>query len=97
MNKIKFLIKAILKLNYKEMFRVARKISAEHGRLTLLTFFDIIYCGLRYGAGYMDYLEFEFYLLNGRQRKTYLTRAKNNEIVRKYNNKEYNHYLNNKI
>jgi hypothetical protein len=97
MKKIKFLIKAILKMNYKEMFRIARKISKEHGKLTIITFIDIIWCGLRYGAGYMDYLEFEFYLLNGSQRKTFLTRAKNNEIVRKYNNKEYNHYLNNKI
>ena len=97
MKKIKFLVKAILKMNYKEMFRIARKISKEHGKLTLFTFIDIIWCGFRYGAGYMDYLEFEFYLLNGSQRKTFLTRAKNNEIVRKYNNKEYNHYLNNKI
>ena len=97
MNKIKFLIKAILKMNYKEMFRVAKKISSEHRRLTLFIFFDIIFCGIRYGAGYMDYLEFEFYLLNSKQRKTFLTRAKNNEIVRKYNNKEFNHFLNNKI
>jgi hypothetical protein len=97
MNKIKFLIKAILKMNYKEMFNVARKISREHNRLSLITFIDIVWCGLRYGAGYMDYLEFEFYLLNGEQRKTFLTRAKNNEIVRKYNNKEFNHLLNNKI
>ena len=97
MKRIKFLIKAILKMNYKEMFNVARKISVEHNRLVLFTFFDIIYCGLRYGAGYMDYLEFEFYLLNPSERKTFLTRAKNNEIVRKYNNKEYNHLLNNKI
>ena len=89
MKKIKFLIKAILKMNYKEMFRVARKISSEHGKLTLFTFFDIIWCGFRYGAGYMDYLEFEFYLLNPSQRKTFLTRAKNNEIVRKYNNTQF--------
>ena len=62
MKKLKFLIKAILKMNYKEMFKVAHKISVEHNRLSLFTFFDIIWCGLRYGAGYMDYLEFEFKL-----------------------------------
>ena len=48
----------------------------------------MIKCGFKYQAGYYDYLEFEFYLLNDKQRSTYLTRGKNNEIIRKYNNKE---------
>ena len=48
----------------------------------------MIKCGFKYQAGYYDYLEFEFYLLNDKQRSTYLTRGKNNEIIRKYNNKK---------
>ena len=47
--------------------------------------------------GYYDYQEFEFYNLNKEERKTYLTRGKNNEIVRTYNNKSYFHNFENKI
>ena len=40
---------------------------------------------------------FEFYLLNKEERKTYLTRAKNNSIVRRYNKKEDFYLLDDKV
>lgn len=46
--------------------------------------------------GYYDYQEFEFYNLNKEERKTYLTRGKNNEIVRIYNDKSFFHNFENK-
>ena len=57
---------------------------------------DMIVCSNKYGTGYYDYQEFEFYNLNKLERKTYLTRVKNNAIVRKYNNKEYFKYFDDK-
>ena len=57
----------------------------------------MIWCALKYQAGYMDYWLFEMDTLNNKQRKTIVTRGKNNEIVKKYNNQEYIKYLNNKI
>ncbi len=49
---------------------------------------DMMWCASIYGAGPYDYQEFEFYNLNRKERKTYLTRAKNNKIVRNFNKKE---------
>lgn len=88
MHKIIYLIKRIFGLNYKQMFKIANKISKKTGKIRLFIVIDMIKCGFTYQAGYYDYLEFEFYLLNKSQRKTYLTRGINNEIVRKYNDKE---------
>ena len=48
---------------------------------------DMMWCASIYGAGPYDYQEFEFYNLNRKERKTYLTRAKNNKIVRDFNPK----------
>ena len=44
----------------------------------------------------MDYDLFEMYNLSKEQRNTYITRGRNNEIVSKYNNKEYFHIFENK-
>ncbi len=87
MRKIKYLFKRILALDYKNMISVCKTICKKENKFFLAIYIDMIICGFKYQAGYYDYLEFEFYNLNRRQRKTYLTRGKNNEIVRKYNNK----------
>ncbi len=88
MRKAVYLIKRIMGLDYKNMFKIAKKISKKIHKGRLFIVMDMVKCGLKYQAGYYDYLEFEFYLLNSKERSTYLTRGKNNEIIRKYNNKE---------
>lgn len=97
MHKIIYLIKRIFQLDYINMFKVSKHISKKANKSRIYILFDIIHCGLVYQAGYYDYQEFEFYNLNKEQRKTYLTRGKNNEIIRKFNNPDYFHFIDNKI
>lgn len=92
-----YLIKRILHLDYKNMFKIAKSISKKTGKNRFLLLLDIVSCGFKYQAGYYDYQEFEFYNLNKEERKTYLTRGKNNEIVRRFNDKSYFHKFENKI
>lgn len=87
MEKIKYLFKRILKLDYSNMIKIAKAVSKKTNKNLLFILFDMTKCGLKYQAGYYDYQEFEFYNLNKEQRKTYLTRGKNNEIVKKFNDK----------
>lgn len=76
-------------MNLKKMYEVARKISKKTHRLTISILIDMVYCATKYGAGYMDYFEFEFYLLNKQERKTFLTSSMNNQIIATYNNKAF--------
>lgn len=92
-----YLIKRIIHLDYRNMFRIAKKISKKTHKNRFSIVKDMIKCGLKYQAGYYDYQEFEFYLLNDEERKTYLTRGINNEIIRKYNNKEKSDLFDDKI
>lgn len=78
------------------MFIIAKKVAKKIHKNRLFVLIDIIICGLKYGAGYYDYQEFEFYNLNSKQRKTYLTRNKNNLIIQKYNNKDFFYILDQK-
>lgn len=97
MKKVLFLIRAIIHIDYKNMFKVAKNVSKKAKKPLIITFFDIIYCGFKYQAGYYDYQEFEFYLLSKEERKTYLTRGINNSLVNKYNDKNYWYILQDKI
>jgi len=88
MKKIIYICKRILKMDYKNMIKTARAISKKANRNFFAIFFDIIRCGFKYQAGYEDYRKYEFYLLTKEERKTFLTRGKNNEIIRRFNDKD---------
>ena len=97
MKKIKYLFKRIMAMDYKRMLRVAKEVSKKAKKPYLYIIFDMIMCGIKYGAGYLDYSLFEMYNLNDKQRSTYLTRGKNNELIVKYNSKEHYNDLDNKV
>lgn len=94
--KIKYLFSCIFRMDYKALFSTVKKVHKLSGKSRIYLFFDIVICGFKYGAGYMDYLLMEFYKLNKKQRATYVTRTINNTITRMLNNPEYYHYFDNK-
>ena len=97
MKRILYLIKRILKMDYKGLFKTVKSVHKKSGIGRVKLFFDIVKCGLKYGAGYKDYELCEWWNLNAEQRATYVTRGINNTIVTLLNNKEYYHILDNKI
>ncbi len=97
MSKISYLAARILHLDYGKMIRIAKDVSGKCDKSVPAVIMDMIHCGLKFQAGYHDYQEFEFYNLNEQQRATYLTRGKNNNIIKKYNDKEYMPIFDDKI
>lgn len=96
MKKIKYIIKRIFSMNYKQMFEKINEIHNKTGKNKIYLIFDIVLCGIKYQAGYMDYWLFEMYNMNNSQRKTVLTRGINNTLIKKYNNSSYTHIFDNK-
>jgi len=94
---MKYLIKRIMNMSYKGMFETINKVKEKNNKLKLFILLDIVYCGLKYQAGYIDYYLFEMYNLNNKQRKTVLTRGINNSLIKKYNNPSYNYIFSDKI
>lgn len=88
MKSLIYKIKCFKSGTIKSIFNIVEKIYNKTHKCRLFLFIDIVYCSIKYGAGPYDYQEFEFYNLNSKERKTYLTRVKNNAIVRMFNDKE---------
>lgn len=93
---MKYIIQRILRMDYKNMLRVINRIHKKTHRNRIILFFDVIICGFKYKAGYLDYELFEMYDLNKKQRATILTRGINNDFVRKYNKPGYRELFDNK-
>ena len=96
MRKINYLIKRILKMNYKSFFKTIDKVHKKTHKNKLSIFIDVVNCGIKYQAGYIDYNLFEMYNLNNEERKTIITRGINNEILKKYNDKNKAYIFENK-
>lgn len=96
MKKLKFIIGRIFKMDYKNFFRIVKEVKKKTHKLYIVVFFDIIICGFKYGAGYLDYNLFEMYNMNSKERKTILTRGVNNTYFQLHNDPSYTHIFNNK-
>lgn len=97
MSQLKYVISRIRRLNIRRMLSKAAEIRNKTGRPRLFILMDMVWCGFRYQAGYMDYALFEMYNMNHRQRSTVLTRGKNNRYVAALNNKNGWPFFENKI
>ena len=82
MGKIKYYFRiAKGALNPKKLFRMVSRVHERSGKNSVVLFFDMLWCGLRYGAGWNDYLIFGWYDMNAAQRATYVTRVKNKKLI----------------
>lgn len=90
------LVRYIKGMNKKAMLDKVGSIADKTGRGKFGVLCDVVWCGLRYGAGYLDYDLFEMYNMNAAQRSTILTRNINNNYIKKLNDKEYCHIFANK-
>lgn len=86
----------IFGLDYSNLFKTSKEVSELTGKNRLLVFIDIVYSGLKYKAGYTDYLSFKFYELTPEQRDTYITRGRNYEYVIALNDEKARELLSNK-
>ena len=96
MPNLKYLLKRAASMDYKNMFHKINNIHQKTGKSRISIFNDMRKCAVKYGAGYSDYDLFEMYNLTEDERDTYITRGRNNDLIKKYNNPEYGHFFRNK-
>ena len=89
-------MRRLFDMNYKAMLQKINSIHKKTGRSRLWILRDMQRCAVNYGAGYMDYDLFEMYNLTPEQRDTYITRGRNNALIKKYNDPSFGHFLRNK-
>lgn len=96
MKKLLYLFKRIFNMDKKRFKNAIDKVHDRNGKSKFFIFCDMVYCGFRYQAGYMDYLTFEMDKMNRKERKTIITRGINNKFVKMLNPVEERYKLSDK-
>lgn len=91
-----YFLRVLSGVRLKKMFKVIDRVHEKCGQNRVYTFFDILNCAKKYGAGYYDYLIFGFYDMNAKQRDTYMTRMRNKRLIELMNDPEYTYIFTNK-
>ena len=86
---IKYIARIVRGMKIDRMKQMLSIVKEKSGQSKARTFCSMLWCGLRYGAGYYDYVMFGFYDMNGRQRDTYLTRVRNKKVFEIMNDYRY--------
>lgn len=97
MNKLKYMIKRIFKMNYKGFFTTICFIHNKTKKSRVFIFFDMIYTGIKFQAGYMDYKLFEMYNMNNKEKATIITRGVNNNYIKLLNDPEDSKIFHDKV
>ncbi len=97
MPSIKYVARVLSGVRFEKMNYVMGIVKEKCGQSKLRSFFDILWCAARYGAGYYDYVMFGFYNMNGKQRDTYLTRVRNKKVIDMMNDITYSDEFDDKL
>lgn len=95
-NRLQYYIRVIRGASFEKFSKVLNNAHERSGKSKLSIVLDMINCTLRYGSGYNDYVIFEFWDLNHKQRNTYMTRMRSKKFIMFMNDHDYAHYFDNK-
>ncbi len=93
---IKYYMRRIAGINLDHLKEAVNAVHERSGKGRVSTFFDMLGCMFRYGAGYYDYLIFDFAHLTAAQRATFVTRGVSRKMNVYLNDPAYTHIFDNK-
>jgi len=94
--KFQYYMRVLKGASFEKFKNVLNNAHERSGKNKISIFLDMVNCTLRYGAGYNDYVIFEFWDLNHKQRDTYLTRLRSKKFNSFMNDPAYDHIFDNK-
>ena len=83
MSRLSFFFKRLVRMDWHKMWKTTAILKKRSGHSRLWLLMDMLRCGVRYNAGYMDYMIAEMYRLNDEQKRSVITRGVSNSIVRR--------------
>lgn len=95
-NKLQYYMRVLREASFEKLFKVVNNAHERSGKNKAAILADMVNCTLRYGAGYNDYVTFEFWNLNHKQRNTYMTRLRSKKFIMFMNDHDYAHVFDNK-
>lgn len=96
LERIKYYIKVARGIRIRKLSHCITIVQRRCGKSRLAILCDMIACAQEYGAGYYDYMIFEYDQMTENQRATYMTRMTNKTFIAKMNDPAYTHLFDKK-
>ena len=93
---LSFLLKKLKTLDMSRFEDCAKRVSVIVHKPWRAVLLDILFCTAKYRSAWVDYEAFKMYEKNATERGYILTIGKNNELIKKYNDKRYIQYFEDK-
>lgn len=81
LSKLGYVGRVLSGVRWEELNKSLTKAKERSGKCKARLFCDMLWCSVRYGAGYHDYVMFGFYDMKGKNRDTYVTRLRNKKLI----------------
>lgn len=94
--KIRYYFWRVRNMDFKGLKEAIDYVKERTNKNRFFILVDMVISSMRYGSGYVDYCEFEFYDLNHKQKSTYLTMSHSAVAAKRYNNRDYIKYFDDK-
>lgn len=72
-----------IKNDIKHLNQIIKYVYDKENTFVVITFFDVLWCKLKYGIMLDEYKHYEFYKINSTLRESYLTNRKHNKFCRR--------------
>lgn len=89
MKQLGYFFRVLSGTSFKRLGNVIDRVHEKCGQNRVYTFFDMLGCGIRFGAGFHDYLIFGYYDMTWAQRGTYINRMRNKRLIEMLNDPDY--------
>lgn len=87
--RLRYLAKRAAAVDTANLSRLAGRIAASSGRPKPIILGDMLWSSVRHETGFQDYYDWDFHLLNRRERRTFMTHPKSNHLAQKLNRPEH--------
>lgn len=94
--RIRYLLARARRIDVASVITRAKEASSQHGKPVPLIVVDMLWSAGRHNVGFQDYIDYDFAILNGAERATYMTHPVSNEISQKYDHPDYRHLFHDK-
>ena len=89
--RLEYYIKVLSGVRIRKLSHCITIVRRRSGRSRMSILRDMLGCARKYGAGYYDYMIFEYDQMDEEQRATYMTRMTNKALMTKMNDAAYTH------
>jgi hypothetical protein len=95
--RFRYLVGRARRIDVGSVLERAKEASAQHGKWTPAIVVDMLWqAGFR-NVGFQDYIDYDFAILSGAERATYMTHPVSNQLSQKYDHPDYRHLFQDKV